>query len=326
MRRAVLAALMLSAGCFVFGQTQTAERYQKVARQFVDAFNKADYEGIEALFGSHMRSAFPLEKAKPFFLQTSSFYGKIVELDTPRLSPPNRALFLAHCEQGNLDIDLSLEDNDKLASLALRPPAKPITLAKRNESKLSLPFSGRWRVLNGGDTRDLNAHHDVANQQFAFDFVGVDDEGNTFKGLGKENEDYYGFGREVLSPGEGVVVDVIEGVRDNKPGSLNPYSALGNTVFIQHRDNEISVLAHLKLGSTRVKVRDKVKMGQVIGRCGNSGNSSGPHLHYHLEDTAIIQNAVGIKCYFTKYVREKDGKTDHLTNNSPIQGEIIYSE
>jgi len=123
-----------------------------------------------------------------------------------------------------------------------------------------------------------------------------------------------------------VVTDVIDGVRDNVPGSMNPYSALGNAVFIQHREREVSVLAHLKRSSIRVKVGDRVERGQVIGLCGNSGNSSEPHLHYHLQNTPVIQDGTGIKCYFRTVVVTRDDKTEPRKNYSPVKGDVVADE
>ena len=146
------------------------------------------------------------------------------------------------------------------------------------------------------------------------------------QGESRINEDYFAFGREILAPADGVVTDVITGVRDNVPGSMNPYSGLGNAVFVRHREHEVSVLAHFKLGSITVKVGDKVKRGQVIGLCGNSGNSSEPHLHYHLQNTPIIQDGTGVKCCFEKVIviDTKDKKAKK--NYSPIKGEIVIAE
>jgi len=127
----------------------------------------------------------------------------------------------------------------------------------------------------------------------------------------------------VLAPAEGVVTDVVEGVRDNPIDSLNPYSAVGNAVFIQHPSGEVSVLAHLKLGSTRVKPGDTVKAGQLVGQCGNSGNSRKPHLHYHLQDSPVIQTGKGIKVYFQKLVVTSDGKSESKEHYSPIRGDIV---
>jgi murein DD-endopeptidase MepM/ murein hydrolase activator NlpD len=151
--------------------------------------------------------------------------------------------------------------------------------------------------------------------------VGAD--GKTHRQDTRRNEDYYAFGRELLAPADGIVTEVIDGVRDNAPGSMNPLSALGNAVFIQHTEHEVSVLAHLKQGSTKVKAGDKVTRGRVIGLCGNSGNSSEPHLHYHLQNLPVIQDATGVKCYFDALGLERDGLKKALQNYSPVKGDII---
>lgn len=192
-----------------------------------------------------------------------------------------------------------------------------------NKTALYLPFYGEWFVFWGGDTKELNAHHAVENQKFAFDFCVIDTTRKRFRGAGKTNEDYYAFGKEVLSPANGIVTDVIDGVRDNIPGSMNSYYLLGNSVFIQHFQDEVSVLAHLKYKSIRVKVGDSVRKGQIIGLCGNSGNSSEPHLHYHLQDTLIIQDGKGIKCYFQNIMVVKNGEKLKKDRHSPVKGDII---
>jgi murein DD-endopeptidase MepM/ murein hydrolase activator NlpD len=163
----------------------------------------------------------------------------------------------------------------------------------------------------------------VQNQRYAFDFLVVDEEGKTHQGAGNENEDYYAFGRKVFSPADGVVTDVIQGVRDNQPRSMNPYSALGNAVVIQHRDNEVSVLAHFKNGSIMVKPGEKIKKGRLLGLCGNSGNSSEPHIHYHLQNTPILQDGTCIKCYFENVVTTKADKSTSHKHYSPIKDEVI---
>jgi len=107
---------------------------------------------------------------------------------------------------------------------------------------------------------------------------------------------------------------------------MNPYSALGNAVIIQHRENEFSVLAHLKLDTTKVRVGDKITKGQLIGLCGNSGNSSEPHLHYHLQNTSVIQDGTGIKCLFDKVTVIKNNQSQVNTNYSPVKGDIISAD
>jgi len=311
---------------FAFAQGKQVSRFEKVVNEMVKAITDKDYANTGKDFDRNMEDFFPLEKRKPFFENLLAQYGKIQKLDKPRLTPPYEAIFVAHCERGELDITIWLNDDDKIIGLLFQPHLPGLPVPDRNQAMLSLPFKGKWLVAWGGDTEDLNQHHEVANQRFAFDFLGIGDNGETRRNEARVNEDYFAFGREILAPADGTITDVITGVRDNVPGSMNPYSALGNAVFIQHGEYEISVLAHLKFGSIKVKVGDVVKTGQMIGLCGNSGNSSEPHLHYHLQNTPIIQDGTGIKCYFQKLNVIKDNKEQSKVDYSPIKGDIIAAE
>lgn len=326
MKRLWLLSAMLLLAVSGLGQEAVTERFEKVVGRMVEAINRADYEAIQADFGEAMRKALPLEQSRPFFQNLLRTYGKIQRLAPPRYMSPRRAVFVAHCERGVLDIKVVLNEQNEIIGLWFLPHTDDIPVPRRNETKLSLPFHGRWLVLWGGDTAELNQHHDVPNQRFAFDFVGIDEHGNRHKSNGRVNEDYYAFGRDILAPADGMVTDVINGVRDNTPASMNPYSALGNAVFIQHATHEVSVLAHLKYGSIRVSVGQEVKRGQVVGLCGNSGNSSEPHLHYHLQNTPIIQDATGIKCFFEKVTVVTEAETKLRTGYSPVRDDVILAE
>jgi murein DD-endopeptidase MepM/ murein hydrolase activator NlpD len=297
-----------------------------VAERVVAHINSGDYEALAGEFNEQMRKALPLEKTREFFKGLTAQFGNIQRVDPGRFVPPNRAVFAAHFERGVQDMTLVLDGVGKVAGLGFVPHTPSAPAPEEHTTQLSLPFRGRWLVSQGGDSQELNSHHEVPNQRFAFDLVAVGEDGKVHRGEGRANEDHYAFGREVLAPADGVVTDVIEGVRDNVPGSLNPYSALGNAIFIQHRENEVSVLAHLKQSSIRVKVGERVKRGQVVGLCGNSGNSSRPHLHYHLQSTPIIQDAVGIKVYFKPVVVTRDGRAETKQSHSPTKGDIISQE
>jgi biotin carboxyl carrier protein len=251
--------------------------------------------------------------------------GKIKKLDNPRLLPPNMAIFPAHFEKAVLDIKIVLDGQNKIIGLWFLPHESEIPVLEENTVTLELPFTGKWMVFWGGDTAEQNQHLGVANQKYAFDLVRVDKNGKTYKNEGVENEDYFAFGKKVLAPAVGVVTEVIRGVRDNRPGSMNPYSALGNAVFIEHRKNEVSVLAHFKQKSILVKVGDKVRKGQPLGLCGNSGNSSEPHIHYHLQNTPIIQDGTGIKCHFEGVIVTINGKEQLKGKYSPLKGDIVRS-
>jgi hypothetical protein len=303
-----------------------AARFEKIVRPMVQAINADDYAGVQRDFSQKLLESLPPEKFGPFLKKLIQRRGKIVTLDPPRLTPPDLAVFPAHFERGVLDISVTLDTRDKIIGLRFLPHVAPIPVPERHLTALRLPFDGPWRVVWGGDTIELNKHHDTACQRYAIDFVAIDGAGRSHTGPGRRNEDYYTFGRPVLAPADGVVTDVVTGVRDNALLSVNPSSALGNVVFIEHRANEVSVLVHLKQGSIRVVPGDKVKRGQIVGLCGNSGKSSGPHLHFQLQNTSIIQDATGIRCLFDKVNVTRNGKTESKTDYSPIRGDIVEQQ
>lgn len=193
---------------------------------------------------------------------------------------------------------------------------------KRNTTILELPFKGDWFVLWAGDTIELNQHHNIPNQRYAIDFLIIDKNDISHKGNGVHNDDYYAFDKEILAPADGVITKIIDNIEDNVPGQMNTEEITGNAVLIKHIEGEISVLAHLKQDSIKVKIGDTVKAGQVIGLCGNSGNSTEPHLHYHLQDNESIYSGEGIKCFFQNF-SFKNGKTESENEYSPIKGDII---
>ena len=322
---AMVAIAVLSSST-TFPEQGPSARFENVLKKMVEAINAQDFSVIQQDFGEIMLKAFPLEKSKPFFENLLANYGKIKSVGTPRLPSPHQAVFPAHFQKGQLDIKVVLDNQDMIIGLWFLPHTPAIPVVEKHETRLRLPFKGNWLVFWGGDTRELNQHHDVANQKFAFDFLVADSKGKTHKSEGKKNEEYFAFGREALSPADGIVTDVITGVPDNVPGSMNPYSALGNAVFIKHREHEISVLAHLKQGSIKVKVGDRVKGGQVIGHCGNSGHSSEPHLHYHLQNTPIIQDGTGMKCFFENVIVTRNSKEQSMSRFSPVKGDIVRGE
>jgi murein DD-endopeptidase MepM/ murein hydrolase activator NlpD len=111
----------------------------------------------------------------------------------------------------------------------------------------------------------------------------------------------------------------VNGVKDNTPGEMNPTYALGNSVIIMTDKKEFLVFAHFKQNSIAVHQGQKVKQGQMLGLCGNSGNSSEPHLHFHIQNIEDMNNATGVKCYFDKILVNGDLLNDY----SPIKGDRI---
>jgi murein DD-endopeptidase MepM/ murein hydrolase activator NlpD len=173
------------------------------------------------------------------------------------------------------------------------------------KASYTLPFRGEWYVFNGGPDRATSHSWDVVAQRYAYDFVIADDALRRWREdkRGAELDDYLCYGEPVLSPAEGTVVEVRDDVRDApSPGTgwMDPFAAdiRGNYVVIKHAEDEYSVLGHLLPGSLAVREGDGVCRGQELGLCGNSGNSSEPHLHFQVQDRQDFFTAAGLPVAF----------------------------
>jgi hypothetical protein len=167
-------------------------------------------------------------------------------------------------------------------------------------AELELPFNDDWFVNWGGRTKEENYHASLVDQRFAIDVVQIEN-GSTFVGNGAQNEDYYCFGDTLYAPESGQIVEMEKSVGENIPGETNTDQLFGNYVIIDHGSAEFSVLAHFMKNSIIVNVRDLVAKGQVIGLSGNSGNSTEPHLHYHLQNKPSIGQGEGLPAQFRNY-------------------------
>ena len=164
-----------------------------------------------------------------------------------------------------------------------------------------LPFDGEWTVVNGSPDKRYSHSWFPVRQRYAYDFVITDDDGRTHDGSGGLDS-FYCFDEPILAPADGTVVRAKDGHRDHHrtTGWIDPlqYRLAGNYVVIEHNSGEYSFLAHLKKGSVRVRPGDHVEQGQEIGRCGHSGNSSEPHLHFHVQDHRIPYVGAGLPVQF----------------------------
>lgn len=177
----------------------------------------------------------------------------------------------------------------------------------QTKTSLILPFKGTWMVTNGGRDSVNNRHYrqdGPQNQLFAYDFR------KGHKGDGKKLEDYEVFGKEVLSPGNGIVTQIINGSIDVLPVERDRSVGVGNAIIIDHKNGEYSLLCHLKYNSITVKVGDEVKQGDVIGLCGNTGNTTEPHIHFNLQDGPLMHNAKALPIQFSKIIVNNEEKTN----------------
>jgi murein DD-endopeptidase MepM/ murein hydrolase activator NlpD len=90
----------------------------------------------------------------------------------------------------------------------------------------------------------------------------------------------------------------VTGIPDQEIGSMDHYFVPGNTVVIDHGQGEFSFLCHLQKGSIVVKPGQGVRRGQLLGKVGNSGNTTAPHLHWHLGSDADVTRASGLPIRF----------------------------
>lgn len=148
----------------------------------------------------------------------------------------------------------------------------------------SLPFFGEWEVSQGHN----GEHTHKGAWRNAWDFIVTDKNGKQFKGSGDYPEDYFCFGKGVTAPFDGTVAEVINSIPDNIIGDVDTKNNWGNTVIIKHTNEIYSKLSHLKFHSVEVKTGDRVKQGQLVGKCGNSGRSPYPHLHFQFQPTPYI--------------------------------------
>lgn len=150
---------------------------------------------------------------------------------------------------------------------------------------IRLPFMGKWTVNQGHEGE--YTHKDFF--KFAWDFIIRDTVSEKeFGGDGFLTSDYYCFNKPVVAPALGTVVAVVNTIEDNDIGITNTLQNWGNTVVIKHEDYLYSKMSHLKKGSVEVSIGDVVVEGQNIAKCGNSGRSPYPHLHFQLQSTPKI--------------------------------------
>ena len=156
---------------------------------------------------------------------------------------------------------------------------------------------GVWLAANGpnGESGHRRAMIPIAGglfvaQRFAIDYVRLNDQGSTFSGDQLKNASYGAYGVDALAVADGQVVAVKDGIPENVPGinsravPITLETVGGNHVILDIGKGRYAFYAHLQPGSIRVRIGDRVRQGQVLGLVGNSGNSTEPHLHFHISD------------------------------------------
>jgi Peptidase family M23 len=188
------------------------------------------------------------------------------------------------------------------------------------QNKYIFPLRGVWYAGWGASFH--TGHRWAIPEEFALDIAKIGESGLSHKADGTRFDDYYAYGADVLAAADGRVTKVANDQQEDPSAMQRPdetqeaYSArlqkeqgeritkglpaiTGNYVMIDHGKNEYSLYAHLQPGSVAVRVGDQVKAGDVIGKLGSSGNSTEPHLHFHVCDKSDPLMCAGIPVNFS---------------------------
>ncbi len=183
----------------------------------------------------------------------------------------------------------------------------PVTYPQQ-KTDLHFPLSGAWWTIQASDWSDMHKI-DAMSQPFAMDFVKLGQESRFFYGGGTTLEEHQSWDEPVYAAAGGKVSFLIYDMPDVQPGAMpdplmfrdDPRRLLGNAVAISHGNGEFSYYAHLQQASMPVRYGDMVRRGDVIGRVGNSGQSPGPHLHFHLMNGPNLQIDQGMPCKLSQF-------------------------
>ncbi|WP_187588722.1 M23 family metallopeptidase [Gordonia sp. OPL2] len=292
-------------------------------------------------------------------LEVSAGGQSLLTLQGPTLTALTRrgsgapGLDLAGGEYARLTLDVvvpegastptSLSNTLTVAPSKPQPPlipaviAEPITVTVSQQKALLVDtplYGDGW--LNGDGCCGTSAHRMAANpingrfwlaERFAIDWVRLDSAGKLYVGDPASLSSYAYYGDDIHSVADSTVVGVVDGLPDQVPGTsptglqLDQYG--GNHVVAKVADGVFVFYAHLKPGSVRVKVGDKLSPGQVVGLLGNSGNSDAPHLHFHAMDGPDPLRASGIPYEFKQFtvahrLRSEDQLDQLITTGGPV--------
>lgn len=221
-----------------------------------------------------------------------------------------------------------------------------------NPIVVDFPLRGEWWVPSTPQKVIPSHGTDQLGQRYAYDFVKIDwDRKDTpfyrgskcrYYGIGVKLDECYGWGQEIYAPCDGQVVTIKDGVRERSrvhivtdmvfllknallfnPEKQDIKYVTGNHIIIKCKDEIYAFFAHIETGSIKVVEGQEIKEGDLLGRVGHSGNSTAPHLHFHLMDSPDLYTAKGIPCAFKQYRVFNNGKWDLVNNGIPSDKERI---
>jgi murein DD-endopeptidase MepM/ murein hydrolase activator NlpD len=186
-------------------------------------------------------------------------------------------------------------------------PALVTGRAPSYQGGLRLPVRGEWRVH-----RTHYGHRGA--QAYAVDLVKTGE-----RRPGGDNRAFPSYGEPIVADAPGVVAIAVDGIPDNAPGAVNGYDLHGNYVVIDHGNGEYSLFAHLVPGSLQVRAGQPVGMGQILGLCGNTGQSTMPHLHWQVMSHPMASQAKGLPVRHLPYKNRGQLTTQMLQKGDVVE-------
>jgi urea transporter len=187
-----------------------------------------------------------------------------------------------------------------------------------DKTPVMLPFFGTWTVSQAHD----GEYTHQGEFRHAWDFIITDSQSKQFMGSGDNLSDYYCYDKQVLAPAEGTIEQVVDDIPDNIIGDVDVQNNWGNTVIIRHSDDLFSSMSHLKPESITVKTGERVKQGDLIARCGNSGRSPYPHLHFQFQATPY-KGSVTMDYPFSHYIQHKETQFNLCSFENPKLDQLV---
>jgi len=283
------------------------------AMQFTNAWNQpATIQSAEVV--DPAKSYKPTGKDRVLSIKDEDVTG-MVKLSSlpPTLDKASYSSKIAGGESGVMFFDVTYADSNEVpCTVALRVRAvqpenkhlpesavvsPPLKVSMQAAIVLSPPFNGDGWVDGNGCCLEIGPHRFVTNpmngtldpsEQFAIDWIKVDGQGKAFRTDGKKSEDWLCYGTEVLAVAAGTVVEAMRDLPNQPPGvaptNLTIPEIAGNHVILDLGGGRYAMYAHLAPGSVTVQVGDRVRAVDKLGLLGNSGNTTGPHLHFQISD------------------------------------------
>jgi hypothetical protein len=286
---------------------------------------------VYATLGERFRRAVPQATFLAIVADLQRQFGRLLEvrvLDETRALEATTVYLAAFFERGTRRYEVAVDAQGVVQGLlvsgfaAEAPSGQGPADDYVAERAYSLPLRGTWTVSNGGREGATNHHVGNAQQWYAFDFHRSDAEGRPARNDGSKNEEHLAWDQAVVAPADAIVASVVNGIPEHEPAHSDRYFVPGNLVVLDHGAGEFSFLAHLRPGSIAVKTGQRVKRGELLGKVGNSGNSSAPHLHWHLASAADVSRGHGLPIRFAPLI--VNGQ--RVEAATPIRGDLVAND